>query len=284
MTYRIFDRDCLVRVDTLEVSGLDLSFDITRTVKRQPNTSSVRIYNLTRAQQEQIENLSLKEKVGTSTVLTGGRIRVEIEAGYVGSRSLIFRGDLRYATTTQEGSDFVTEIEGDDGGHSALNAKVSRSFPAGTPVATIVRACADALQVGVGNLADVVAQLRTEDGTTFSGGTVLFGPADKELDRVLRSCGFRYSIQNNNLQITRPGRPLLVQAVLLTEDIIERPTANPDGTVHVSAPILPELYPGGRVQLETRNKRGLFGITEVNYVGDTSAGSNDWHANLKLVP
>jgi hypothetical protein len=282
--YRLFDRDYRIRIDTIEVSELDCAFDITRTVKRQPNTSSIRIYNLSSEHQRQIENLSLKEKNGTTTVRTGGKIRVEIEAGYVGSRSLIFRGDLRFAETKQEGPDFVTEIEGDDGGRSVLGASVSRSFPAGTSVATVVRACASALGVGTGNLADLEATLRTEAGATFTGGTTLFGPADKELDRVLRSCGLRYSIQSGNLQITRPNRPLQVQAVLLTSNEIERPTANPDGTIQVVAPILPELYPGGRVQLETSNKRGLFGILEANYVGDTSADAQDWHVNLKLKP
>ena len=282
MTYRLFDRDYRVRVDTIEVSELDVAFDIVRTVKRQPNTSSVRIYNLSPEHQKQIENLSLREKSGTTTTRTGGKIRVEIEAGYVGSRSLIFRGDLRFAETKQEGSDYVTSIEGDDGGHSALTATVSRSFPAGTSVATVVRACAQALGVGQGNLADLEASLRTEAGNTFTAGTTLFGPADKELDRVLRSCSFRYSIQSGNLQITRPNRPLQVTAVLLTSNEIERPTANPDGTLEVVAPILPDLYPGGRVQLETASKQGLYGIVEVNYVGDTSSDAQDWYARLRL--
>jgi hypothetical protein len=273
-SYRLFDRDYHVRVDTIEVSELDVAFDIVRTVKRQPNTSSVRIYNLSPEHQKQIENLSVRKGVG--------KIRVEVEAGYVDSRSLIFRGDLRFAETKQEGSDYVTSIEGDDGGRSTLNATVSRSFPAGTSVATVVRACAQALGVGQGNLADVEATLRTDAGSTFTAGTTLFGPADKELDRVLRSCDFRYSIQSGNLQITRPNRPLQVTAVLLTSNEIERPTANPDGTLEVVAPILPDLYPGGRVQLETASKRGLYGIIEANYVGDTSADAQDWHVRLRL--
>lgn len=280
--YKIFDRRHRVRVDTLDVSELDVQFDVLRTVKASPNPASIRIYNLTEEQRAQIENLSLKEKVGGKTVKTGGKIRVEIEAGYKDSTSLIFRGDLRFATSEREGSDWVTLVEGDDGGRNILGARVARSFPAGTSVSAVVRACAQALGVGTGNLSAVEPELRTAAGTTFTGGTVLYGPASKELDRVLRSCGFRYSVQHGVLQISRPGQGLTVRAVSLTEDIIPAPTANPDGTIEVIAPLLPDLYPGGRVQLEAGRKRGLYVIQEVNYVGDTSADGTDWDARLKL--
>lgn len=282
MTYTIRQRDYRLRVDTLDVSGLHCAFDVTRTKTKEPNTAEITIYNLSAEHRKQIENLSLKEKVGGKKVKTGGKILVELEAGYVGSRSLLFRGHLRYAVSAKNGGTWETKIEGDDGGKNVSEAEVSRSFPAGTQVSTVVRACAQALGVGTGNLADLEATLRTEGGTTFTGGTVLFGKAASELDRVLRSCGYRYSIQNQVLQITRPGRSLTVTAVRLTGDVVPSPVINPDGTINVDAPILPDLYPGSRVQLDTEARKGLHGIKEVNYVGDTSPGG-DWLAKLTCI-
>jgi hypothetical protein len=282
MVTSIYGKDYRVRIDTIEVSDLDVVFDITRDTTKAPNTANITVYNLSSEHRQQIESLSLKEKQGGKTVKTGGKIRVEVEAGPIGARSLIFRGDLRYAKSEPEGPDFATMIEGDDGGKSVLGGHVARAFPAGTPVATVVRACAGALGVGTGNLAALEASLRTQGGATFSGGTVLFGPADKELDRVLRSCGYRYSIQNGVLQITQPGKPLTVSAVVLTGGEVPTPTVNPDGTIEVLAPILPELYPGGQVLLQTATKRGQFGIIRVNYAGDSSADGQDWHARLTL--
>jgi hypothetical protein len=263
MPTSIYGKDYRVRIDTIEVSELDVLFDITRDTTKAPNTGAITVYNLSAEHRKQIENLSLREKLGGKTVKTGGKIRVEVEAGPIGARSLIFRGDLRYAKSEPQGADFATLIEGDDGGKSVVNGHVARAFPAG-------------------NLAALEASLRTQGGATFSGGTVLFGPADKELDRVLRSCGYRYSIQNGVLQITRPGKPLTVSAVVLTGGEVPTPTINPDGTIEVLAPILPELYPGGQVLLQTETKRGQFGIIRVNYVGDTSADGQDWHARLTL--
>lgn len=271
MARKLYGREYVVRVDTIETDYLDVRFDITRTKGKEPNTAEIAVYNLSPQHRAQIENLR-------------GRIRVEVEAGYKGERALIFRGDLRYAVTEREGPDFVTRIEGDDGGKALLGATVNRSFAAGTPVTSVVRACFAALGLGNGNLSELEATLRTQGGATFTGGTVLYGPADKELDRVLRSCGYRYSIQNGVPQITRPGKPLQARAVLLTSDDIDAPTVNPDGTIEVVAPLVPDLFPGGRVQLDTERKRGLYGIEKVNYVGDSSADSNDWHARLTLKP
>jgi hypothetical protein len=36
------------------------------------------------------------------------------------------------------------------------------------------------------------------------------------------------------------------------------------------------------VLLQTATKRGQFGIIRVNYVGDSSADGQDWHARLTL--
>lgn len=274
----LFSRDWRVTVDGLRLEGMDVAFKVEKSTKKEPNTCELRIWNLSSAHRQQLEGLSVKGKNAQ------GRIRVEIEAGYVGRRHLIFRGDLRRAVTKREGPDLVTEIEGDDGGFSLLRAQVDKSFPAGTPVHYVVQGCARALGVGVGNLAELASDLRTQGGGTFPTGTVLSGPASVELDRVLRSCGYRWSVQNGVLQLQRPGRALGTVAVLLTSDtgLIGRPSADADGTLSLQALLIPDLYPGARVKLDTEDLKGVYGIEKAVYTG--SSHGQEWYADLEVKP
>jgi hypothetical protein len=273
-----FRKTWRVQVDTMRTDAHDIAFEVVATRKRQPNTCTLKIWNLSENQRQHIESLSVKKKSGR------GKIRVQIEAGWNGENSVIFSGDLRTAVTTREGPDLVTTIEGDDGGRDFLLARVSRSFPAGTSVATVIRALVQALGVGEGNLSSF--QFRTRAGATFPAGTVLTGKADLELTRLLHSCGMTWSVQNGALQILEAGKALATSAVLLRArdglpmtGLLETPSVDPDGTVNAIACIMPGLQPGGRVQIDCPTLQGLYQVHQVRYVGDTAA--EQWDAELE---
>ena len=277
----LFRKAWKVQIDTIQTDAHDLIFSIEKTLKRQPNTCTVSVYNLSDAQRKQIENLSIAKKKGR------GKIRVQIEAGHAGNTSLLFRGDLRTARTERAGPDLVTTIEGDDGGRDILLARVSRSFPPGTSVLTVVRALAIALGIGEGNLATLAYS--TRGGSTFARGTVLTGKADEELTRILHSCGLTWSVQNGALQVLRAGAALATAAVVLRAregqsytGLVGTPSVDPDGTVNATALIQPGLDPGGRAQIDCPTLTGLYQIRNVTYEGDTA--SDSWYANLELKP
>src|ERR1700712_2519433 len=98
----LFQRDYVVRVAQLQITDLDVSWDIVKSVKKDEyNSCTLRIYNLNASSRGQIEALSLKPK---KDGLQTGNIRVEIEAGYkTTSRALLFRGDLRTAVSSRQG-------------------------------------------------------------------------------------------------------------------------------------------------------------------------------------
>lgn len=250
-------------------TDLDVSFDVEKSTLREPNKCGLTVYNLGPDHRAQLEQLNTYRKTGP------GRIRVVLEAGYQDpGPSLIFRGDLRNALSTQDPDrTWVTKIEGEDGGRAVLWSRVNRSFPAGTRVDTVVRACAEAMGVGVGNLDDVVQNLRLESGgAVFTEGTVLSGRAPEELDGVLRSVGLTWSVQDGVLQLLQRGQALQSTAVRLSADtgLVGAPTRTPDGTVIARMLMLPDVYPGRQVWLDTDAVRGYFRVKKAKYTGDSA--------------
>jgi hypothetical protein len=274
---RLFKRAWKVKVDTLQFSELDISFEVEKTGRREPNKCSLKIWNLTRDHRRQLEALTVRRGQG--------QIRVELEAGYQNQLGLIFRGDLRRASSHREGPDVITEVEGEDGGRAVLWGRVNRSFPAGTPVETVLRACAEAMGVGMGNLAEASAGARLEGGgNTFAEGTVLSGPAAEELDHLLRSMGLRYSVQNGVLQILQRGQALQTTAVRLspTTGLVDSPEVNADGTVSATCLLNPDIYPGRQVQFDSVDLAGTYRVEKAKYQGDSFGG--EWYIHMECQP
>lgn len=261
---QLFQRQWRIRLDTIETSDLAVAFEVDKTLKAEPNKCTVSIWNLTPDHRAHLERLSTNKKKGK------GNIRVEIEAGYKDNTSLIFRGDLRNAKSTRDGADIVTQLEGEDGGRTVMLSRVQRSFPPGTPVKTVVEACAESLGIGNGNLSQVPISGK------FPEGTVLSGVASDELARVLRSYGYTYSIQNGVLQVLQRGKALQTTGYLLTDStgLIAAPVPNFDGGIEVQTMLIPDLYPGRRIMVDSTYFKGQLRINACKYTG--SSHGDEW--------
>lgn len=305
MTIRLFDRAWRVGVAgqfdgdgsperrLIDVSQLDIEFHIEKTLRPEPNKCKLTIYNLSQDNRQAIEALNLydpkklpgqkrpKHKKRAPRAPKVGRIRVEIEAGYVEGTALLFRGDLRRAISSRKGGDWVTEIEGEDGGTTVLASRIRESFPPGTNLLVVVRACAEALGIGLGNIIEVQSLLTSR---SFTHGTTLYGPAAEELKGLLRRAGVAYSIQNGVLQF-RNVVPLVANAVTLNQNtgLVGDPEHNATGTVTAVSLLNPELSIGGYVLLESKGGLGgVYQVVAVDYDGSTF--ENDWYAKLFLSP
>lgn len=276
---RLFQRDWLVSVHTVQFDKLDITFDVEKSTKREPNKCSLRIWNLNASNRLVLESLTIPKKKGP------GQIRVALEAGHVGARSMIFLGDLRTAKTIRDGADLITEIEGDDGGRSALWSRINQSFGPGTPVSTVIEACAKAMGVGMGNVLEATrGTALLGGGSVYAEGTTLSGSAATELEHLLRSVGKRYSIQNGAIQILDRGMPLQGTSVLLTPQtgLIGRPEMNADGTVLVKMLLQPDIYPGRQIKIESPDLVGPFRIERAKYTGETAGVS--WYIDAECKP
>jgi hypothetical protein len=272
-----------------EIASLDLSFETTKSTKPEPNTCGIKIWNLAPEHRRQLEGAQ--------------NLALTVDAGYVDLHEIIFSGDVRVASSRRstsasrrprkqdgslahraEGVDVVTEIEAEDGGRAWRTATVSWSFARATTVEAVLREALRAMDLGEGNLREIGTIGLAEEVLTYASGTVLSGPAHREVDRIVRSCGLTWSIQNGALQLRRGGAALATTAVRLTPatGLLGSPAPDAENRIECVALLVPGLYPGRPVVLESREVSGSYQVARVRYVGDTAGA--EWQSQLVLEP
>lgn len=300
------NRDWLVRIQleeppvgsdvarAVEFSGLSIDFSIEKNLRNEPNKCQLTVYNLSPEHRRQIESMNLydpKRQKGATRPKgnwsgkapkqpKSGKIRVELEAGYVGARGLIFRGDLRRAITEVNNGTAATEISGEDGGTTILASRIRESFPAGVPFTVPVKACIAAMGLGVGNIFDVEDLLSSKK---VSHGLTLQGVASDELTAITRRLGVRWSVQNGVMRFDRRD-PRIARGYLLNQHtgMVGHPRRDKDGSIEVTSLLNPALQVGGYVTVESELQEftGSYQIVECKYEGQSSGSS--WYATLNL--
>lgn len=257
--------------DDDSVPGLRLVGKVTKTSQKEPNTAELTVYNLapqTRAQMQ-----------------TKG-VRVILEAGYVSTGlTQLFLGDARTIDHVRDGADWRTVIKLGDGERSFRFARASESFAGPCTVGQVVSYCADKMGLSMGN---VSAKATLLDKQLAHGWTV-HGAASSEIDRVLRSVGYSYSIQDGALQVLAPGESIQNAIPRLDVDsgLIGSPeqgTPEKNGkptSLKFKSLLLPQARPGGRVYLVSLRYKGVFRLRKVEHAFDTMGG--DWYTTMEGV-
>jgi hypothetical protein len=264
----LFRRKIRVVVDTIEITDLHMTVQVKKSLKPEPNTAELKIWNLNP------DHRSYLEQRKTSTVL--------IEMGYVDGISTIFLGDLRNATSVDEGPDIVTSLTSGDGEKAIRSARINVSLKKDTKPDQVLRSVAESLGVNQGNLDQAIAQF-TGQGIRnhFTQGTVITGSAYREMTNICKSFGLTWSVQNGALQILALRQTLENSAVRLAADtgLIGSPTVNKDGVVSAKMLLAPDVFPGRKLVLESARLKGQYRIESCQYTGDTAG--NDWYIDLQ---
>ena len=267
---RLFARRCRLQVDTLGLEGFDARFEVTKSLApKTPNAAEVQIWNLNDEHRKALQEME--------------RVYVSIEAGYESGMSLVFRGDLRDVVSTRQGADWVTSVTSDSG-RRARKKRIVKSFAPGSSVEMVLQTAAKAMGVRLGNTAQrtVRAKIEGTQADKFFNGYALAGQIDEELDRLARSCGLEWSIQDDELQFLDYGEPLAQIAVLLTPEtgLLGSPEPGNKGVVEARSLILPDLYPGRRVEVRSEHVRGLYRLETTKHVGSTFG--SEWYCDMQL--
>jgi hypothetical protein len=267
----LFDRRATVTVDTIQFTALDFSFRIEKSLKPEPNTCELEIFNLSEEHAAKLELLA--PKTGKAAV-TG--IPCKIEAGYKDSVSQLWLGDLRTVETVIDGPDRITRLSSGDGEKAWQNARLHVSYGPKTPIETALRAIVRALGVGEGNLGKVVSKLKIAGSALFPTGAVVSGSAARELVDIARSADLEVSIQDGALQFLDRGKALSAQAIRLAPEtgMIGSPTVDNEGLLTVESLIIPGLKPGALIVVEGKRVKGNFRATKCTWSGDTAG--TDW--------
>lgn len=139
-----------------------IEFDITRNVLSSANVCSIRIYNLSAKNRNQIRKDAWQ--INSLELIT-------LKGGYGKNLSTIFTGSVTKAWSVREGNNFITQIECFDGGFAFANGTFNGTFPQGTSqsdmIAELMKALPGGVSIGaIGAYPGTISRANTLSGNT----------------------------------------------------------------------------------------------------------------------
>lgn len=273
----LFKRYARLVIDTIEIEhgfggqALDIAFSIERSLKPEPNTADVQVWNLNQDHRSQLE-----ETKGES----GSKVPVSLEAGYEGGFALIYVGTMRTVFSERQGPDIVTILQSGDGEKEYQQGRINLSIAPATPNPSIMQQIVKKLGIGEGNLATATPLLLAAPLLLPQGG-VLSGSASQIMTRVAQSLGFEWSIQDEALQLLQARAPVAAAAVLLTPatGLVGSPSVDNEGILTAQALLIPDVFPGRLLVLESERLSGSYRIEKCRYSGNTAGG--EWYVEVE---
>lgn len=261
-----------------EVEDLRITFDIQKTVKKTPNTGSIKVWNLKK------ETRSELEKEDTKVILHAG---YKEDAGPL----LIFSGGVTHAWSKIEGPDIITEFELGDGTQEMRDTTISVGYAGKVKSKTVLADVAKKMGLPLTMPSNIPER-------EWAHGLSYYGHATGLLNKVVQGTGLEWSVQNGNLQVlekgmvtTRQGIELAVDSGLIhsPERIKKAKTSTkkakkdkPDYEGwNIKTLLMPTINPGDRVKLTSRFVTGVFRVHEIKHNGDSHSG--DWISEMKVV-
>lgn len=251
--------------NAVEIENLRIQFRVAKTIEKEPNTAEITVTNMSERTRSELQSKGS---------------RVILEAGYPTSIAQLFSGDSRTITHRHDGVEWSTVIHCGDGERAYRYARVNESFRAGTPVRVVAYRLAELLGLDRG---EIEAQLSGVSAQYVSGYSAR-GQAALELDRVLRTAGYEWSIQDGRLQVLRAN-------AAADETVEISPETGLIGTPEVGAPeketgrpivrfralLTPRIRPGVRVSMKSSSHVGVLRVLRADHSGDTAGG--DWYTD-----
>lgn len=247
---------------------LRVVFKVERSTQQEPNKAEIEVWNLREETRKSLDSV---------------KVPVLLDVGYGTELFRLFGGNLSYAASVRQGVDWVTKLQLQDGGAKYRSARVNLSLAAGTTLGAAVQSVAEAFGLPIGNLNAHLKNIRGGPDV-FTKGVVLSGRVSTELDKLLKTLGYGWSIQDGQLQVLASNETLPALAVKLTSTsgLVGSPERSDKGFVKVRALLQPDLFPGAAVVIESEVVSGTFRIQKGSYSGDTAGP--EWYADLEVVP
>lgn len=261
--------------DVLVITQAKIEFELERTLKHNPNQCSLRIYNLNES---------------SRTTFKDDNLYLVFEAGYIGNMNVLFAGDVTYALSEHDGTEWVTHLEVADGDRMLASARISRSYRPGTTFRTVL---SDAYSSVGQQLPDNV---RSDPAfaRTLPNGYSAFGDLRQFMTKILRPLGYSWSVQDGKIQVLSPeGTTNTVftlsaaNAMIGAPEFGQPPRTTKKGkkkhpTVTVKCLLYPQLRPGGIVELLSETISGSFKLLSVKHKGDYTG--KDWVTEVEINP
>lgn len=257
----------------IEIEKLRVQFSIEKTMDKEPNVAELTITNLAE---------------GTRADLCRKPLIVAIEAGHEEDEGLrlLFKGDLRYGFSKQDGTDWQTVLQLADGSRAYQHARVNRSYKAGTSALVAIRDAARSMGVVLPDNIEADAAL----GRGFAAGVQIHGPARDELTRLLAPFGYSWSLQNGRLVILKDDQVDASRAILISQEtgLLGSPefgAPEKDGkppTLAIRTMLYPQVNPGQMLDVRSRGIDGIFRAERIVHTGDSHG--DEWFTEIEAKP
>lgn len=267
------------------VDGLRFKFTIEKTSDSTPNKAKIQVYNLAPDTRAALENKKI------TIILSAGYGRILDRS--VTTIANIFRGDGLKSNTIKEGADYITNIETGDGQVGYTDGKLDLSFGEGVKGETIIDSLIGSMGLGKGDTSGI------SENMDYLNGFAASGLSRDIMDDVVNKAEAEWSIQDGQIQILPKGKPNREEAVLLASaygpdrvntGIVGSPTRSgfqnsankKDNGIEFVSLLQPEIKPGRRIRIETREVLGTFVCRKVTHEGDTRSGP--WYSKGEGAP
>lgn len=259
---RFYIRNVRATVDNKRYEGLRMAFQVVTSIRPEPNTAELTIYNLNKDSRTAVQ----KEKVP-----------VLIEAGYNNEYAAIFKGYLRDASNTNRGTDWITTLITGDGDIAWRESRVKESFKKGAEIDKVIEQLFKRLGPSV-DVRDALNKVKSgnfrEGLTQFTRGTTLYGKTVEQLSKMMKSKGLEWFVDQGQIQVVERGKVLptpdgKIQRLTANTGLIGSPQVGEGKTIKITALLQPTFRLGTLVQVESDSATGNYRITKLTHSGDT---------------
>jgi hypothetical protein len=249
--------------ESIEITNLRVTFEISKTIDSKPNPASIRVYNLNQSHRNLITSKTYN--------------RVSLAVGYEELR-VIYMGDIIEVITLRDGLDFIIQLTCGDGYEAYTGSLVNKTLKAGATDSSILAEASKSMKVGNG-----VIDLPKE--RALPRGKVLTGNARDIMHKIARNNGADWSVQDGNMTVLPKNKVLADnEGFVLSQEtgMINSPEKTDDG-LSVSCLLNPMMQIGGlvRVQSIIPEYNGDYKITELAHSGDFMG--DDWVTQITCI-
>lgn len=248
--------------------ALHVSFSIEKSNAENPNDAKVQIWNLSNT------NLNIVEEKDCI---------VELKAGYGDNMALVLVGNISSAITTRENADRMTELQVVDGMVELRDSVISVSINGKVNCKEVYQRIANAMGLSIVFASDLSFK-------TLPNGFSYVGKAKNALQKLAKCCGHSWTIQNQVIQITWPGRSVSTKGYLLSSEsgLINVPKKITIGSGdeektgwEVEYLLNGAIGVNDIVELRSSTANGYFLVHKITIDGDNMEG--DWICTAQLL-
>lgn len=260
--------------EVLRVEDLKIEFSIEKTKDSNPNKAEIKIANL-----NQETRTRIREKDALIRLFCG----YEQDLGL----QLIFVGNAQHIVNRWETPEIITHIEAQDGQRTLRETRLSVSYGNRISANQLINRFAN--EMGI--------PLKQDFNIEGSYNSYSFsGRAKDAIDEITRRFGYTWSVEDNEILVVPKFGNAERVAVKLTPEsgLVNTPErlADQEGKLEeaiekelewkLTSLLNPRLFPGGLVDLESKQATGVFQIEKVRHYGDTRGDA--WYTEIEVKP